>query len=138
MADTIYYLIAGDGITYVPCACDRPPTYTTREYSRPPYRDLSGQSGALPEAPGYVTDTDTAAPIVVETDLDGTQVKVTPPMTSLIFMADDVMHAPYRQNDPFVEDIFLFTNAAGDKVGEFPREIYPSYSNRPPNRVPAI
>ena len=102
-----------------------------------PYRDLSGQSGALPDIPGYVTDTLTTAPIIVATSLAGVLTTVAAPANPLVSMADDVLHAPWRQNTPFKEDAWVFTDSGGNKVGVFPTAIYPAYGNQRPNRVPS-
>lgn len=102
-----------------------------------PYRDLSGQSGASPEIPGYVEDLATTAPIVISTSLAGTQVKVTAPATPLVSGADDVWHVPWRQDAPFKEDVWVFTDSGGNKVGVFPAAIYPAYGNQRPNRTPS-
>lgn len=137
MATSVFYAIAADLIRYAAVTCDLPPAAATHDRYSEPYRDLSAQTGTVttvanPTGQQYGFLSIPAQDILVSVPLAGAPiVKTTGAL--LLSMPDDAAHVPWRQDAPHKVDYWVFTDSGGHKCGEFEMDLFPSWSNLPPN-----
>jgi hypothetical protein len=127
-----YYLIDSTGIYFASCSCDMPPAALasgTDQVYNPPYRNLPGTNN--------VTETGDNAYLAASPLAGGTPLIVTPGVT-LTILADDEAMFPFRQDEPFEQNFWIFTDSLGQKCGQFSFSQYPSWSNTPPAGCPVI